>query len=91
MAHGIFVSAQVLLVLTLGLWTLDLGLTILGLGLGLDNITSHECIKVTRHPLKLWLVDCDKSDTEQKWYFTSYNEDGIPPAPGTSDNAHEEL
>ena len=28
MAYGILVSAQVLLVLTLGLWTLDLGLTI---------------------------------------------------------------
>ena len=27
-AHVIIVSAQVLLVLTLGLWTLDLGLTI---------------------------------------------------------------
>ena len=28
-AHVILVSAQVLLVLTLGLWTLDLGLTII--------------------------------------------------------------
>ena len=49
---------------------------------------NNEYVKVTRHPLKLWLVDCDKSDTEQKWYFTNYNEDGIPPPP---DNTHEEL
>ena len=33
-AHVILVSAQVLLVLTLGLWTLDFGL-------GLDNYTSE--------------------------------------------------
>ena len=51
-----------------------------------------------RHPLKLWLVPCSKSDTEQKWYFTNYDEDGIPPVYGDEDElypdheeAHEEL
>ena len=32
-----------------------------------------------RSPLKLWLVPCNNADTEQKFYFTNYNEDGIPP------------
>ena len=32
-----------------------------------------------RSPLKLWLVPCNHSDTQQKWYFTNYDEDGIPP------------
>ena len=32
-----------------------------------------------RSPLKLWLLPCNNADTEQKFYFTNYNEDGIPP------------
>ena len=31
-----------------------------------------------RSPLKLWLEKCDNSDTQQKWYFTNYDEEGIP-------------
>jgi polypeptide N-acetylgalactosaminyltransferase len=37
------------------------------------------CLKVTREPLLLWLVKCNRADTEQKWYFTNYEEEGIPP------------
>ena len=32
-----------------------------------------------RSPLKLWLQPCNNADTEQKFYFTNYDEDGIPP------------
>jgi hypothetical protein len=35
-------------------------------------------LKVTRTPLKLWLVECNSGDTEQKWFFTNYDEEGIP-------------
>jgi hypothetical protein len=35
-------------------------------------------LKVTRTPLKLWLLPCNPTDTEQKWFFTNYSEDGIP-------------
>jgi len=27
----------------------------------------------------LWLLPCERSDTQQKWYFTHYQEEGIPP------------
>ena len=36
------------------------------------------CLKVTRQPLKLWLQPCNHADTEQKWYFTNFEEEGIP-------------
>eukprot|EP00088_Acartia_fossae_P014334 TRINITY_DN17664_c0_g1_i2.p1 TRINITY_DN17664_c0_g1~~TRINITY_DN17664_c0_g1_i2.p1 ORF type:complete len:593 (+),score=94.71 TRINITY_DN17664_c0_g1_i2:2-1780(+) len=45
----------------------------------LRHVESDTCIKVTRQPLKLWLVPCNRFDTEQKWYFTNYAEEGIPP------------
>ena len=32
-----------------------------------------------RYPLKLWLKPCDTADPEQKWFFTNYNQNGIPP------------
>ena len=33
---------------------------------------------MTRTPLKLWLLECNPGDTEQKWFFTNYDEEGIP-------------
>ena len=36
------------------------------------------CLKVTRSPLKLWLLPCNPGDTEQKWFFTNFDEEGIP-------------
>ena len=45
----------------------------------LHHLDSDLCLKVTRSPLKLWLVKCNRADTEQKWYFTHYAEEGIPP------------
>ncbi len=36
---------------------------------------------MTRTPLKLWLVPCNPGDTEQKWFFTQYDEEGIPHPP----------
>ena len=45
----------------------------------LHHLHTGLCLKVTRYPLKLWLQPCDKADTEQKWYFTNFDEDGIPP------------
>jgi len=38
---------------------------------------SDRCLRVTRTPLKLWLTRCDKSETEQKWYFTRWDDEGI--------------
>jgi len=35
------------------------------------------CLKVTRTPLKLWLKPCKMEDTEQRWYFTNYEDEGI--------------
>jgi len=35
------------------------------------------CLKVTRSPLKLWLKPCSNQDTEQKWYFTHYDDQGL--------------
>ena len=31
-----------------------------------------------RTPLQLWLVECNKADTQQKWFFTNFEENGIP-------------
>ena len=28
--------------------------------------------KLFREPLLLWLLPCERSDTQQKWYFTHY-------------------
>jgi len=36
---------------------------------------SGNCIRVTRTPLKLWLMPCELSDTQQKWYFTKYQDE----------------
>ena len=44
----------------------------------LQLLETGECLKVTRTPLKLWLVPCSPTDTEQKWFFTHYDEEGIP-------------
>lgn len=38
----------------------------------LQHLDSGLCLRVTRSPLLLWLVQCEASDTEQKWYFTHY-------------------
>jgi len=43
----------------------------------LKHEQSGKCLKVTRHPLKLWLKECDSKDTEQKWFWTNYDEDGV--------------
>ena len=43
----------------------------------------------SRSPLKLWLSPCNHSDTEQKWYFTNYEEEGIPAI--TDQAEHDEL
>jgi hypothetical protein len=40
-------------------------------------------------PLKLWLSPCNRSDTEQKWYFTNYDEEGIPTIPTITDEEME--
>ena len=42
-----------------------------------------------RSPLKLWLLPCNNADTEQKFYFTNYDEDGIPPI--LEDDLEDEL
>ena len=44
-----------------------------------------------RSPLKLWLSPCNHSDTEQKWYFTNYEEEGIPAIEEVEENDHDEL
>jgi len=44
----------------------------------LQELESGMCLKVTRDPLKLWLVKCKTTDTEQRWYFTHYDDEGIP-------------
>jgi len=54
----------------------------------LEHDQTGLCLKVTRQPLKLWLEPCNKGDTEQKWFFTNYDENGIPPI---SISEHEEL
>ena len=38
---------------------------------------SHRCLRVTRTPLKLWLVECDQRDSLQKWYFTNFDDQGL--------------
>jgi len=43
----------------------------------LQHVPSGSCLRVTRTPLKLWLVTCRPGDTEQQWWFTNYNEEGI--------------
>jgi len=48
---------------------------------------SGKCLRVTRSPLKLWLVDCLDNDTQQKWYFTNYDNEGLP----TIYKEHDEL
>jgi len=44
----------------------------------IQHFDSGLCVKVTRSPLKIWLVACNAMDTEQKWFFTNFDEDGIP-------------
>jgi len=36
-----------------------------------------KCLKVTRTPLKLWLKECNSRDTEQKWHWTHFDDDGL--------------
>jgi len=44
----------------------------------LQHRLSGLCLRVTRTPLQLWLVECNKADTQQKWFFTNFEENGIP-------------
>ena len=41
--------------------------------------TGNYIFHFVRSPLKLWLLPCNNADTEQKFYFTNYDEEGIPP------------
>jgi len=68
---------------TQDIWTYDPRLALL------EHMPTGKCLKVTRSPLKLWLVVCNHSDTEQKWYFTNYDEEGIPNRP--EEEEHDEL
>jgi len=43
----------------------------------LTHRESEKCLRVTRTPLKLWLVSCNVQDPEQKWYFTNYDQGGL--------------
>merc|ERR1719483_1953766 len=43
----------------------------------LKHEQSDMCLKVTRSPLKLWLKPCSVQDTEQRWFFTRWEDDGI--------------
>ena len=43
----------------------------------LKHVQTDLCLKVTRTPLKLWLVKCSSQDTQQKWYFTKFDEEGL--------------
>jgi len=45
----------------------------------LRHVSTQKCLAVTREPLLLWLLPCERADTQQKWYFTHYQEEGIPP------------
>lgn len=57
----------------------------------LEHLDTSTCLKVTRTPLKLWLVACNKLDTEQRWFFTHYDEDGLHKSLGADAMKHEEL
>jgi len=57
----------------------------------LEHFDSGSCLKVTRNPLKLWLVACNKMDTEQKWFFTNYDEDGLHNSLSRDTIEHTEL
>ena len=65
-------------------WTYDPRLALL------QHTHTGLCLKVTRSPLKLWLQPCNNADTEQKWYFTNYDEDGIPPLLEEEEEGEEE-
>ena len=43
----------------------------------LKHEQSGKCLKVTRSPLKLWLKECNSKDTEQKWYWSNFDDDGV--------------
>ena len=38
---------------------------------------SDKCLKVTRTPLKLWLKPCNSQDTEQRWFFSEFDDQGV--------------
>ena len=46
-----------------------------------NGLLRHEesdlCLKVTRSPLKLWLKPCNSQDTEQRWFFTEFDDQGV--------------
>ena len=44
-----------------------------------------------RTPLQLWLVECNKADTQQKWFFTNFEENGIPDIGESEDDALQEV
>ena len=33
--------------------------------------------QVTRTPLKLWLKECNSRDTEQKWFWSNFDDEGL--------------
>ena len=33
--------------------------------------------QVTRSPLKLWLKECNSRDTEQKWFWSNFDDEGL--------------
>ena len=43
----------------------------------LKHEQSGKCLKVTRTPLKLWLKDCNSRDTEQKWFWSNFDDEGL--------------
>jgi len=55
----------------------------------LTHQPTNNCLRVTREPLLLWLVPCEPSDTQQKWYFTIYQEEGFPDRTSLEDHLLE--
>merc|ERR1712216_722773 len=43
----------------------------------LKHEQSAKCLKVTRTPLKLWLKECNSRDTEQKWFWSNFDDEGL--------------
>ena len=53
----------------------------------LKHKQSNLCLRVTRTPLKLWLEKCDQRNSEQKWYFSNYDDHGLFIADGEEEEA----
>ena len=42
------------------------------------DLTCHPFFpQVTRTPLKLWLKECNSRDTEQKWFWSNFDDEGL--------------